>query len=155
MLWLWKARLHKNQVSFLYNQKEVQFLLEKDVIEECESTYGAPVILIPKPDGKTRLCIDYLKLNEIKVPDSYPLPRMDDLLESAKHPTFMSTIDLKSEYHHMNVHPADRDETAFVFPFGTFRFKKMPFGLQNAPGTFKRLMDMFCRNLLRNCSPSE
>ncbi|GBL62416.1 Transposon Ty3-I Gag-Pol polyprotein [Araneus ventricosus] len=72
---------------------------------------------------------------------------MDDLLESAKHPTFMSTIDLKSEYHQINVHPADRDKTAFVCPFGTFRFKKMPFVLRNPPATFKRLMDMFCRIL--------
>ncbi|GBL78894.1 Retrovirus-related Pol polyprotein from transposon 297 [Araneus ventricosus] len=77
-------------------RKQIEDLLEKDVIEECESTYGAPVVLIPKPDGKTRLCIDYRKLNEITVPDSYPLPRMDDLLQSAKHTTFMSTIDLKS-----------------------------------------------------------
>ncbi|GBO24027.1 hypothetical protein AVEN_88699-1 [Araneus ventricosus] len=72
---------------------------------------------------------------------------MDDLLLSAKHTTFMSNIDLKSGYHQINVHPADRDKTAFVCPFGTFRFKKMPFGLRKAPATFKRLMDMFCRNL--------
>ncbi|GBN21296.1 Retrovirus-related Pol polyprotein from transposon 17.6 [Araneus ventricosus] len=128
-------------------RKEIEDLLERDVIEECESAYGAPVVLIPKPDGKTRLCIDYRKLNEITVPDSYPLPRMDDLLQSAKHTTFMSTIDLKSGYHQINVHPADRDKTAFVCPFGTFRFKRMPFGLRNAPATFQRLMDMFCRNL--------
>ncbi|GBM67688.1 hypothetical protein AVEN_247095-1 [Araneus ventricosus] len=50
-------------------RKEKEDLLEKDVIEECESAYGAPVVLIPKPDGKTRLCIDYRKLNEITVPD--------------------------------------------------------------------------------------
>ncbi|GBL91597.1 Transposon Ty3-I Gag-Pol polyprotein [Araneus ventricosus] len=80
-------------------RKEIEYLLEKDVIEECVFDYGAPVVLIPKPDGKTRLCIDYRKLNEITVPDSYPLPRMDDLLQSAKHTTFMSTIDLKSGYH--------------------------------------------------------
>ncbi|GBM26819.1 Transposon Ty3-I Gag-Pol polyprotein [Araneus ventricosus] len=113
-------------------RKEIEDLLEKDVIEECESVYGAPVVLIPNPDGKTRLCIDYRKLNEITVPDSYPLPRMDDILQSVKHTTFMSTIDLKLGYHQINVHPADRDKTAFVCPFGTFRFKRMSFGLRNA-----------------------
>ncbi|GBM65033.1 Retrovirus-related Pol polyprotein from transposon 17.6 [Araneus ventricosus] len=132
------------EIVTITNQED---LLEKDVIEECESTYGGPVILIPKPNGKTRLCIDYRKLNETTVPDSYPLPRMDDLLQSTKHTTFMSTIDLKSGYHQINVHPADRDKTAFVCPFGTFRFKRMPLGLQNAPSTFQRLMDMFCQNL--------
>ncbi|GBN40850.1 Retrovirus-related Pol polyprotein from transposon 297 [Araneus ventricosus] len=128
-------------------RKDIKYLLEKDVIEECESAYGALVVLIPKPDGKTRLCVDYRKLNEITVPDSYPLPRMDDLLQSAKHTTFMSTINLKSGHHQINVHPADRDKTAFVCPFGTFQFKRMPFGLRNAPATFQRLMDMFCGNL--------
>ncbi|GBM59637.1 hypothetical protein AVEN_60379-1 [Araneus ventricosus] len=80
-------------------RKGIEDLLEKDAIEECESAYGAPVVLIPKPDGKTRLYIDYRKLNEITVPNSYPLPRMDDLLQSAKHTTFMSIIDLKSGCH--------------------------------------------------------
>ncbi|GBM11125.1 Retrovirus-related Pol polyprotein from transposon 17.6 [Araneus ventricosus] len=136
-------------------RKEIEDLLEKDVIEECESAYGAPVVLIPKPDGKTRLRIDYHKLNEITVPDSYPLPRMDDLLQSAKHTTFMSTINLKSGYHQINVHPADRDKTAFVCPFGTFRFKRMPFGLRNASATFQRLMDMFCRNLPAMAYPDD
>ncbi|GBN96944.1 Retrovirus-related Pol polyprotein from transposon 17.6 [Araneus ventricosus] len=128
-------------------RKEIEDLLEKDVIEECESAYGAAVVLIPKPDEKTRLYIDYRKLNKITVPDSYPLPRIDDLLQSAKHTTFMSTIDLKSGYHQINVHPADRDKTAFVCPFGTFRFKRMPFGLRNAPAPFQRIMDMFCPDL--------
>ncbi|GBL77394.1 Transposon Ty3-I Gag-Pol polyprotein [Araneus ventricosus] len=105
---------------------KIEDLLEKDVIEECESAYGAPVVLIPKPNGKTRLCIDYRKLNEITVPDSYPLPRMDDLLQSAKHTTIMSTIDLKSGYHQINVRPADRDKPAFVCLFRTFRFKRIP-----------------------------
>ncbi|GBN89969.1 Retrovirus-related Pol polyprotein from transposon 297 [Araneus ventricosus] len=126
---------------------EIEDLLEKDVIEERDSVYGDPVVLISKPDGKTRLCIDYRKLNEFTVPDSYPLSRMDDLLQSAKHSTFMSIIDLKSEYRQINVHPADRDKTAFVCPFGTFRYKRMPFGLRNAPATFQMLMDMLYRNL--------
>ncbi|GBM52373.1 hypothetical protein AVEN_160098-1 [Araneus ventricosus] len=60
-------------------RKDIEDLLEKDAIEEFESAYGAPVVKIPKPDGKTRLCINYRKLNEITLPDSYPLPRMDDL----------------------------------------------------------------------------
>ncbi|GFV46880.1 transposon Tf2-6 polyprotein [Trichonephila clavipes] len=78
---------------------------------------------------------------------SHPLPRMDDLLQEAKHTAYISTIDLKSGYHQVNVNPADRDKTAFVCPFGTYRFKRMPFGLKNAPATFQRLMDIFRRGL--------
>ncbi|GFW24739.1 retrovirus-related Pol polyprotein from transposon 17.6 [Trichonephila clavipes] len=127
--------------------KEIEDLLEKDIIEECESPYGSPVVLIPKPNNQFRLCIDYRKLNEVTVSDTYPLPRMDDLLQEAKHTAYISTIDLKSGYHQVNVNPADRDKTAFVCPFGTYRFKRMPFGLKNAPATFQRLMDIFRRGL--------
>ncbi|GFW47434.1 hypothetical protein TNCV_4537241 [Trichonephila clavipes] len=126
-------------------RKEIEDLHEKDIIEECESPYGAPVILISKPNNQFRLCIDYRKLNEVTVSDTYPLPRMDDLLQEAKHTAYISTIDLKSGYHQVNVNPADRDKTAFVCPFGTYRFKRMPFGLKNAPATFQRLMDIFRR----------
>ncbi|GFW16758.1 retrovirus-related Pol polyprotein from transposon 297 [Trichonephila clavipes] len=128
-------------------RKEIEDLLEKDIIEECESPYGAPVALIPKPINQFRLCIDYRKLNEVTVSDTYPLPRMDDLLQEAKHTAYISTIDLKSGYNQVNVNPADRDKTAFVCPFGTYRFKRKPFGLKNALATFQRLMDIFRRGL--------
>ncbi|GFU31622.1 retrovirus-related Pol polyprotein from transposon 297 [Trichonephila clavipes] len=84
-------------------RKEVENLLEKDIIEECESPYGAPVVLIPKPNNQFRLCIDYRKLNEVTVRDTYPLPRMDDLMQEAKHTTYISTIDLKSGYYQVNL----------------------------------------------------
>ncbi|GFU75033.1 retrovirus-related Pol polyprotein from transposon 297 [Trichonephila clavipes] len=128
-------------------RKEIEDLLEKDTIEECESPYGAPVVLIPKPNNHFRLCNDYRKLNEVMVPDTYPLPRMEDLLQELKHTAYISTIDLKYGYHQVNVNPADEDKTAFVCPFGTYRFKRMPFGLKNAPTTFQRLMDIFRRRL--------
>ncbi|GFV09032.1 retrovirus-related Pol polyprotein from transposon 297 [Trichonephila clavipes] len=128
-------------------RKEIEDLLKKDIIEECESPYGAPVSLIPKPNNQFRLCIDYQKLNEVTVPDTYPLSGMDDLLQEAKHTAYISTIDLKSGYHQVNVNPADTDKTAFVCPFGNYRFKRMPVGLKNAPETFRRLMDIFRRGL--------
>ncbi|GFU69953.1 retrovirus-related Pol polyprotein from transposon 297 [Trichonephila clavipes] len=128
-------------------RKEIEYLLEKDIIEECEYPYGAPVVLIPKPNNQFRLCIDYRKLNEVTVPDTCPLPRMDDLLQEAKNTAYISTIDLKSGYHQVNVNPADRDKTAFVCPFETYRFKRMLFGLKNASATFQRLMDIFQRGL--------
>ncbi|GFU38621.1 retrovirus-related Pol polyprotein from transposon 297 [Trichonephila clavipes] len=79
-------------------RKELDSLLQQGIIVECESPHASPVVLIPKPNGSMRLCIDYRKLNAQTVPDSYPLPRMDDLLNEAKPTPYMSTIDLRSEY---------------------------------------------------------
>lgn len=124
-------------------QKELDKLLKKGFIEECESAYSSPVVLVPKKNGETRLCVDYQRLNAITQPDRYPLPRLDDLLHKAKQTPFMTTLDLKSGYHQISVRPADRDKTAFITPFGLFRYNVMPFGLRNAPSTFQRMIDRF------------
>ncbi|GFV96428.1 hypothetical protein TNCV_2870051 [Trichonephila clavipes] len=131
------------------SQKQANQHQAPNTLKECESPYAAPVVLVPKSNGTVRLCIDYRKLNAITIPDKYPLPLMDVLLHDAKSTVFMSTLGLKSGYHQVEVNPADQDKTAFVCPFGTFRYKRMPFGLRNAPATFQRLMDLF-RNGLPN-----
>ncbi|GFX62317.1 retrovirus-related Pol polyprotein from transposon 17.6 [Trichonephila clavipes] len=125
-------------------KREIDRLLAEGVIEKCESPYASPVVLIPKPNGTFRLCIDYRKLNEITVADTYPLPRMDDLLHQAKLTPFMSTLDLRAGYHQVKVHVEDQDKTAFVCPFGTYHYLRMPYDLRNAPATFQRLMNHFC-----------
>lgn len=60
---------------------------------------------------------------------------------------YMTTIDLQSGYHQIKVHPDDQDKTAFISPFGTYRFKRMSFGFRNAPATFQRLMGKFIQGL--------
>lgn len=132
-------------------RKELDELLSNGTIEECESSYAAPVVLVSKKNGKMRLCVDYRKLNAITKADRYPLPRLDDLLHSARRASYMTTIDLRSGYHQVSVRVQDQDKTAFITPFGTFRYTKMPFGLRNAPSTFQRLIDRF-RSGLQNIS---
>lgn len=126
-----------------YLKEELDKMIQEGVIEECESPYSAPVVLVPKKNGKLRVCVDYRALNRITISDCYPIPRMDDLLHATGPTPFMSTIDLRSGYWQVSVKPSDRDKTAFVSPFGTFRFKRMPFGLKTAPATFQRLIDKF------------
>lgn len=124
-------------------RRELDSMIDNYIIEECESEWCSPVVLVPKKDGLWRVCIDYRKLNTITVPDHYPLPRIDDLLHFAKHTPFMSTLDLKAGYWQISVRTEDRDKTAFITPFGLYRCKRMPFGLRNAPATFQKLVERF------------
>lgn len=124
-------------------RSELDKLIQDDIIEECESPWAAPVVMVPKKNGEVRVCGDYRRLNEVTVSDKYPMPVLEDLLHAAKKTNYMSTLDLKAGYHQVSVRAADRDKTAFVTPFGMYRYKRMSFGLKNAPATFSRLMDRF------------
>jgi hypothetical protein len=79
---------------------------------------GNNLVLVPKPGGKVRVCIDYRKLNAITIVDNYPLPRLEDLLHSTGDAAFISTVDLKASYYQIQVAEADQDKTAFITPFG-------------------------------------
>ncbi|XP_063388255.1 uncharacterized protein LOC134674130 [Cydia fagiglandana] len=128
-------------------KKEIDKMLKDDIIEECESAWSSPALMVPKANGEIRFCVDYRRLNAITKSDTYPMPRIDDLLQNTKRDCYMSTLDLRSSYWQVMLREADRDKSSFVCPLGTFRFKRMPFGLKNAPATFQRLIDR-----LRSCS---
>ncbi|XP_073956431.1 uncharacterized protein [Choristoneura fumiferana] len=108
-------------------KKEIDQMLADDIIEDCESAWSSPALMVPKANGGIRFCVDYRRLNAITKSDTYPMPRIDDLLQSTKQDCYMSTLDLRSSYWQVMVAEADRDKTAFVCPLGTFRFKRMPF----------------------------
>jgi Reverse transcriptase (RNA-dependent DNA polymerase) len=123
-------------------KEEVERMLKADVIEPANSEWASPVVLITKPDGSVRFCVDYRKLNAVTVKDSYPLPRMDECLDSLGDATIFSTLDCNSGYWQILMKETDRNKTAFVTHCGVHRFKRMPFGLCNAPATFQRALDM-------------
>ena len=92
-------------------------------------------------DGKSRLCIDYRKLNAATKVDVYPIPRIDELIHGLEGYPILSLFDLKSGFWQIRVNPDDVEKTAFTAGNHTYAFKYMPFGLNNAPSTFQRFVN--------------
>ena len=123
-------------------------MLEQRVIQPSHSPWASPVVLVIKKDSTLRFCVDYRRLNQVTKKDAYPLPRIDDSLDSVAGSCWFSTLDLASGYWQTEVHPDDREKTVFMTGAGLFRFNVLPFGLCNAPGTFKRLMEIALEGLI-------
>ena len=125
-----------------YEKDEVDRMKAAGVIEPASTEWASPIVFVPKKDGELRFCIDYRKLNAMTVRDSYPIPRMDECIDSLGDATLFTTLDANSGYWQVEIDPADRDKTTFTSHFGLYRFLRMPFGLRNAPATFQRAMDV-------------
>nr|GFA20267.1 reverse transcriptase domain-containing protein [Tanacetum cinerariifolium] len=140
-------------------KKEVEKLLDAGLIYPIsDSPLVSPVHCVPKKGGMTvitndenelvltrlvtgwRVCIDYKKLNEATRKDHYPLPFMDQMLERLAGNEYYCFLDGFLGYFQIPIDPKDQEKTTFTCPYGTFAYKRMPFGLCNAPGTFQRCM---------------
>ena len=120
--------------------KEVDTMIELGVIEPSNSPYSSPFLMVKKPDGSFRFCIDYRKLNEITVFDAEPIPDLEELFTQLSSSRFFTKIDLSKGYWQLPVKEQDRHKTAFQTPKGLFQWTRMPFGLVSAPATFARMM---------------
>ena len=119
----------------------------RGVIEPSRSPWASPVVLVRKRDGTHRFCVDYRALNAVTKPDSFPLPRIDDLLDQLGSSKYFSTVDLASGFWQIRMHPTAQEKTAFVTHQGLYEFRVMPFGLTNAPAVFQRLMQQVVKPL--------
>ena len=127
-------------------KKQVELLLQNGIVQPSNSPYNSPLWIVPKkPDAqgnkKWRMVIDYRALNERTVGDAYPLPNITDILNQLGGARYFSVLDLASGFHQIPMHPNSVAKTAFTTPFSHFEFMRMPFGLNNAPARFQRLMD--------------
>lgn len=141
------APIRTSRAEMLIQYGEIDKMHNAGVIQPSQSPWAFPVVLVRKKDGTTRFCVDYRALNKITKKDSYPLPRIEDILDGLQGSLFRSTFDLVSGYWQIPVDPADIEKTAFTTRAGTWEFTVMPFGLTNAPATFQRDMDMVLSGL--------
>ena len=122
-------------------------MLMAKIIQPSNSPCSAPVLMIPKKNGEYRFCIDFRKLNAVTEQDSFPLPRIDDILDRLVQFMYASTLDLKMGYWPNDVDEKSRAKTAFSDGVGHWECLKLPYGLKNGPADFSRTMFMILGDL--------
>ena len=122
-------------------REELDNLLECGIIERSNSCWASPLVPVKKPRGGIRLCVDFRRLNDITVKEPYYIPGLEELLERVGSGRVLSKVDLAKGFHQVEVVERDREKTCFICPFGKYQYRRMPFGLCNAPSIFQRLMD--------------
>ena len=127
--------------------KEVQYMLKNDIIEESQSNWSSPCILVPKHDGGFRFCTDFRKVNDKTKSDSFPIPRIGDCIDQIGKAKFVSTFDMLKGYWQVPLTQRAREISAFVTPSGLYQYKVMPFGMKNAPATFQRMINKLVRDI--------
>jgi len=122
-------------------------MIEAGVREPSCSPWTSNIVVVCKKDGSLRFCVDYRKLNSVTRRDAYPLPRIDSCLDALAGAWFFSAFDLRANYHQVPMDMKDADKTTFIVRTGTYRFRRVPFGLCNAGSTFQRVMDLALNGL--------
>ena len=128
-------------------QELVDKMLEEGQIEHSVSAWSSPTVFVNKKDGSTRFCVDYRHLNVHTKKDAFPLPHIDDSLNSLSRQAWFTTLDLASGYWQVRLSENAKPKTKFATHSRLFQLAVMPFGLCNAPATFERLMSQVMRGL--------
>ena len=119
---------------------EIENMLKMGIIRPSACPWAFPVVVVPKPDGTIRLCVDYRKLNSITKMDAYPVPSTDRMIEKIALATYITTLDLTKGYWQIPLDKSTIEKSAFITTKGLYEFLVMPFGMKTAGATFQRMM---------------
>ena len=146
-----KHRIHLNDETPIYQrprrfpkplndeiEKQCAELTAADIIEPSSSAWSSPIVPVRKKDGSVRLCIDYRKLNAVTVPDKFPVPNLSDSIFGLSGTKFFSRLDLVRGYYQVPLDEGSKQYTAFSTNRNHWQFKRLSFGLRNAPSAFQR-----------------
>ena len=132
-------------------KKEAEYLLKHDLARPSSSPWSSPCLLQLKSDGSPRFCTDYRKVNAVTVPDSFPLPRMEDCVDNLGSAVFVTKLDLLKGYWQVPLSRRASEISAFVTPDHFLQYNVMAFGMCNAPATFQRLVNIVLEGV-PNCN---
>ena len=123
-------------------------LQQAGVIETVDaSPWISPIVVSRRRNGKLRLCVDLREVNKAVEASGHPLPDMQDMLEQLQGATIFSSLDMKSAYHQLDLHPDSRSLTTFITHQGLMRYRRCPYGLKSLPQAFQKVMEAILRGL--------
>ena len=123
-------------------QENVQLMKNLGVIEESQSPWASPVLLVPKKDGTRRFCTDFRSLNSVTKSDVFPLPRIDNIMDKLVNCQYFTSIDLKHAFWQIPMREEDKEKTSFICGNRLWQYRRMAFGLKNSPATFQRCISL-------------
>ena len=118
-------------------ERQCKELESMDIIEKSESPWSAPVVPLRKGDGSLRMCIDYRRLNSQTKPDRSPIPCVSDSVYGISRRKFFTSLDMSKGYYQIPLSAESRECTAFSTAYSHYQFKRLSFGLRNAPAAFQ------------------
>ena len=127
-------------------KRQLDDLIESDIVKNSESTWVSPLVPVAKPDGRIRLCVNFRRLNSVSPQVQTYIPCLHDILDRAGQAKVLSKMYLSKGFYQIVLSDEAKELTTFVSPFGKYQFKRMPLGLKNAPAVVQALMEKVMGN---------